>query len=85
MDVWMHGLIDGYMDIWMYGWMDEWIDWWMDWLMDICMYGWMDGLRSSNSLLLSNQKFNLDTYGKKRFSVSTPCFMEQPSSTFANM
>ena len=29
-------------------------------------------LRSSNSLLLSNQKFNLDTYGKRRFSVSAP-------------
>ena len=27
-------------------------------------------LRSSNSLLLSNQKCNLDTYGKRRFSVS---------------
>ena len=26
-------------------------------------------LRSSNSLLLSNQKFNLDTYGKRRCSV----------------
>ena len=29
-------------------------------------------LRSSNSLLLSNQKFNLDTYGKRRFSVLAP-------------
>ena len=29
-------------------------------------------LRSSNSLLLSNQKFNLDTYGKRIFSVSAP-------------
>ena len=29
-------------------------------------------LRSSNSLLLSNQKCNLDTYGKRRFSVSAP-------------
>ena len=29
-------------------------------------------LRSSNNLLLSNQKFNLDTYGKRRFSVSAP-------------
>ena len=27
-------------------------------------------LRSSQSLLLSNQKCNLDTYGKRRFSVS---------------
>ena len=29
-------------------------------------------LRSSNSLLLSNHKFNLDTYGKRRFSVLVP-------------
>ena len=29
-------------------------------------------LRSSNSLLLSNQKFNLDTHSKRRFSVSAP-------------
>ena len=29
-------------------------------------------LRSSNSLILSNQKFNLDTYGKRRFSISAP-------------
>ena len=29
-------------------------------------------LRSSNSLLLSNQKFNIDTYGKRRFSVLAP-------------
>ena len=28
-------------------------------------------LRSSKSLLLSNQKFNLGTYGKRRFSVET--------------
>ena len=28
-------------------------------------------LRSSKSLLLSNQKFNLGTYGKRRFSVAT--------------
>ena len=38
---------------------------------------WMDGwntrrLRSSNSLLLSNQKCNLYTYAKRRFSVSAP-------------
>ena len=29
-------------------------------------------LRSSYSLLLSNQKVNLNTYGKRRFSVSAP-------------
>ena len=29
-------------------------------------------LRSSHSLLLSNQKCNLDTYGKRRFSISEP-------------
>ena len=29
-------------------------------------------LRSSDSLLLSNQKCNLDIYGKRRFSVLTP-------------
>ena len=29
-------------------------------------------LRSSNGLLLSNQKFNLDTYGKRKFSVLAP-------------
>ena len=63
--------MDGWMNGWMDGWMDEWIDGWMD--------GWIiklnentRRLRSSNSFLLSNQKFNLDTYGKRRFSVSAP-------------
>ena len=48
-------------------------------------------LRSSNSLLLSNQKFNLDTYSKRRVSVLAPVLwnnlplQQQPSSTFAKM
>ena len=33
---------------------------------------------------LSNQKCNINTYGKIRFSVSAS-FMEQPSSTFSKM
>ena len=45
----------------MYGGIDVWVDVWMDGCMD-----------PSNSLLLSNQKFNLVTYGKRRFSVSAP-------------
>ena len=32
-------------------------------------------IRSSNSLILSNQKFNLDTYGKRIFSVLSPILL----------
>ena len=51
------------------------MDGWMYGCMSVFMERWMDS--SVDGLL--NKKFNLDTYGKRRFSVSAS-FMEQPSS-----
>ena len=63
--------MDGCMDGWMDGWMDKWMD--GLYLYDIIkLKENTRRLRSSNSVLLSNQKCNLDTYGKRRYSVSAP-------------
>ena len=69
-------------NVWMDGWIDGWMDGWLE-MRNYSAYRILcltytalkentRRLRSSQSLLLSNQKCNLDTYGKRRFSVSAP-------------